>query len=65
MFSLRFVNSKSKNCKSFEMRSRADQLDRKNQANAAFYERLKENHLRSYIEALETFKKLQFKCSDR
>ena len=47
------------------MRSRADQLDLKNQANVAFYERLKENLLRSYIEALETFEKSQFKCLDR
>ena len=39
------------------MRSRADQLDRKNQVDAAFFERLRENHKRTYIEALKTSEK--------
>ena len=35
------------------MRSRADRLDRGNQINAAFFERLKENHKKTYIEILQ------------
>ena len=38
------------------VRSRADQLDRKNQVNVAFFERLKENHKRTNIEALKNYK---------
>ena len=38
------------------MRSRADQLNRKNQVDAAFFERLKKNHKKPYIEALKNSK---------
>ena len=35
------------------VRSQAYQLDRKSQIDAAFFERLKENHKKTYIEALK------------
>ena len=35
------------------MRSRADQLDRKKQVDAAFFERMKENHKKTNMEALK------------
>ena len=45
-----------KKLQAIQVRSRADQLDRKNQVDAAFFERLKKNHEKTYIEALRNFK---------
>ena len=41
------------NLQAVQLRSRADRLDRSNQINAAFFERLKENHKKTYIETLQ------------
>ena len=42
-----------KKLQAIQMRSQADQLDRKNQVDVGFFERLKENHKKTYLEALK------------
>ena len=54
---MKFANAKRqiKKLQAIQLRSRADQLDRQNQVDVAFFERLKKNHKRTYIEALKNF----------